>query len=272
MAQEKFYIGETIQLLPKRVGDPISDKASLNDYFAPANMQPAATDTADVPVQYQPVWVNKQNKILMDSKPVPAARSDRMLPASKKITAKKVQQTDLIAIAGNMLGQERAAGITPPTDYFALYQIYHETDGFTSPLFTLHYNGAGIKFSNQPGATKQPTGLPYAWFTNWPDFMASFKHELTKGSNPANATTLADFAHRLKMNGYYEDSESNYLAGLIRAQKALSGFTTGANINAEFQKPLSGLSLWWHNLSLIQKTEWVAGGVAGLFIIKALNR
>ena len=207
----------------------------------------------------------------MDTKPVPVAKTDRVLPASKKITPHQVQQADLLTVAGKMLKMIRDIGIKPPADYFCLYQMYHETDHFTSPLFMLHYNASGIKFANQNGATKQPTGLPYAWFKNWTDYMASYRKEMTKGSNPSGATTIEDFAHRLKLNKYYEDTEANYVTALKRAQKALSGFTGGANQNAPYKKPDSKIAAWWHGLSFMHKLEFgAAGAVVGLVIIKKL--
>lgn len=255
----------------RRIGDP--SKASLSDYGfnTPATVGPVAPGT-DPLLQYQPTWVNKNNTILMDNKPVPVAKSDKTSPpAAKKTTAKQVQQQDLLGIAGNMLGYIRQAGITPPTDYFALYQIYHESQGFTSPLFSLHYNGSGIKYAGQKGATKQPTGLPYAWFTNWPDYMAALKHELTKGANPAGAATLEDFAARLKKNGYYEDSYAHYLQGLKNAQKALSGFTGGASSKSPYVKPDNAFEKWWHGLSFMHKLEYGAvGAIVGLVIIKKI--
>ena len=202
-------------------------------------------DTTGVPAAYQPTWLNKQNKVLMDAKLQPRPAVDKAQPTTAhKITPNIVKQQNILMVAGMLLGLIRNAGIEPPADLFCLYQMYHETQGFTSPLF-LHYNASGIKYAGQYGATKQPTGLPYAWFNSWPDYMTAYKHEMTKGANPIGATNLEDFATRLKTNKYYEVSYDSYLKGLYNAKAALAGFVTGA---ASYEKPENKIMAWFKNL------------------------
>ena len=220
-------------------------------------------DTTGIPAAYQPTWVNKANKIIMDQKKQPLPVKDRIIPAGKKITANQVQQTTLLDTAGHMLGLIRAAGIKPPADLFCLFQMYHETGGFTSALF-LHYNACGIKFANKSGASQGPGSNYYAYFTSWEPYMATYKKILEKGANPLGAETLEDFAHRLKLNGYYEVSEADYLAGLLRAQKALKGFTTGA---AAYQEPENAFMKWWHGLPWYGKGGVILGSLIGLKIV-----
>ena len=218
-------------------------------------------DTTGVPAYLQPTWINKGNKILMDTKKQPLPHMDKVTPKAAKKSSAVVEQTDLLDIAGHMLGLIRAAGITPPADLFCLYQIYHETyangKAFNSPLM-LHYNASGIKFANQYGATQGPAPMHYAYFSSWEPYMANYKKILSKGANPLGATDLKDFAHRLKQNGYYEDTEENYYAGLLRAQAALKGFTTGAE---SYKKPVNKYFAWFMGLPWYGKAALIGGGL-----------
>jgi len=107
-----------------------------------------------------------------------------------------------------------AAGVPEPGASYATYQSYHETGGWPSNyvLYWQHNNGSGIKYAGQRGTTRGAGG--YAWFNTLQDWINAFAHEITKGSNPAGAQTIEDYAARLKSNGYYSDSLSNYLYGL----------------------------------------------------------
>ncbi len=111
------------------------------------------------------------------------------------------------------------AGIPEPAASYGLYATYHETAAYSSPLYKDHNNASGIKFAKQAGAVKGANG--YAYFNTLQDWANAYAHELKKRANPAGATSLEDFATRLKANGYYEDSFSNYLSGLKRARLVL---------------------------------------------------
>ncbi len=130
---------------------------------------------------------------------------------------------------------------------FATYQSYFETAAFAADLWKLHNNGSGIKFAGQKGAVKGANG--FAWFpgadgrSNWAD---AFKHELTKGSNPAGAKTLEDYVSRLQANHYFgNDNPNTYLSGLKRARLVLAAMpadqhadgTTDYNTNTGIETP-----------------------------------
>jgi hypothetical protein len=190
--------------------------------------------------------------------------------------------------ANKVLAALTAAGIGQPAASYALYQAYHETGAFKSPLYLQHNNASGIKFAGQKGAVKGTSG--YAW---WPGglsgWAAAIKHELTKGANPAGAATLEDFAARLKTNKYYQDSVSNYTSGLKSARLVLkdfpaegrAGYDPGTNttqakqdLNIPGSKDFTGgaggkLKELWTNLPLPGKVG--AGIVAVVVLVKILD-
>ena len=98
-----------------------------------------------------------------------------------------------------------------------LLQMAHESGGFTSHVQATNNNFTGIKFANQEGATKgvlSPEGDYYANFSTPYYWAKSYYHELTKKSNPLGATSIKDFAARLKANGYFTASLESYTAAL----------------------------------------------------------
>lgn len=98
-----------------------------------------------------------------------------------------------------------------------LLQMAHESGGFTSHVQSTNNNFTGIKFANQEGATKgvlSPEGDYYANFSTPYYWAKSYYHELTKKSNPLGATSIEDFAKRLKDNGYFTASLADYTAAL----------------------------------------------------------
>lgn len=114
----------------------------------------------------------------------------------------------------------KARGISEPGASYATYQVYFETGAFSSPLYIQHNNASGIKFEKQKGAVQGANGYAY-----WPDgldgWADAFKHEITKGANPAGAVSLEDYVARLKKNSYMEASAASYLTGLQRARLVL---------------------------------------------------
>lgn len=167
---------------------------------------------------------------------------------------------------------------------FGTYASMHETGGFQSPLLLKHNNASGIMFAGQPGAVKGDNG--YAWFKTVADWANAYKHELTKGSNPAAARTIEDFVNRLKANGYFTDSVSNYLNGVQRAMIAIkptiikSGNSDSAKAwdaslqnwkqDSGFAQPPKDKPNWWDGLKTIEKGGIIAG--AALILIIAIKK
>lgn len=184
-----------------------------------------------------------------------------------------------------------AAGVPEPGASYATYQSYHETGGWPSNyvLYWQHNNGSGINFAKQRGATRGAGG--YAWFNSFQDWINAFVHEITKGSNPAGAQSIEDYAARLKSNGYYTDSASNYLYGLKGARLVLKSLpaegragqdqATGTRQAAQDldipgskkynQDPgiIDYISEQWKKLNT---TEKIVVGLLGLFTLNKISK
>lgn len=173
------------------------------------------------------------------------------------------------------------AGVPEPAASYGTYAAYHESRAFSSDLYKLHNNVTGIKFAGQKGAVKGNGPMFYAW---WPagleGWAAAYKHELQKGSNPAGAGSLEDFASRLKKNGYYEDSYDNYLNGIKRARLVLKVIPAAdrastqpdGSVQAKQDLDIPGskdygkfdVQSWWDRRSTLEKGGIIAAAVIAL--------
>lgn len=181
----------------------------------------------------------------------------------------------------------KSVGIPEPAASYALYQAYHETGAFKSPLYTQHNNASGIKFAGQAGAVKGNNG--YAYFNTLKDWANSLRYEISKGSAPIKATTLEDYVQRLKQNRYFEDSTGNYESGMKRARLVLKSLPaemragpTNSGPTADFQQPADkdipgsidyakkeneAMKKMWSDLPLWAK---IAAAAAGVVLVKKL--
>jgi hypothetical protein len=143
-------------------------------------------------------------------------------------------------------------------------QAAHETDGFNHKLALENENYGGVKYNShlskvaiastdyfaKASEDKFHRRMPYAHFYNINDFIkrwipyAHLNGEM-KGNNigvPMDAISIADFAHRLKLNGYYQDSESVYFNGLKHWTAVLQQ-TDITHTNPAPNKPSSHITL-----------------------------
>lgn len=210
------------------------------------------------------------------------------IPAKPKtvqpITTAQQQQTanilNYVYSQANLM-QSLLSALPEPARSYGVYATYYESAAYTSPLYKQHNNATGIKYAKQKGATQGAND--YAYFDTWQNWAAAYVHELTKGSNPSGAQSIEDFATRLKANKYYEDSYSNYVAGLQRARYVLKDLPAtmraGLAPDGTFQNKndldipgstdYSKGSNWWKNLP-----DWEKGGIVGggiLLLIVALR-
>lgn len=106
----------------------------------------------------------------------------------------------------------------------ALAQVFHETGVLRSALVADN-NFSGIMFINKPTLQKNAVkGRPfpskegkyfYAKFATPLDWANDLKRIISRSpGKPLEAATVQDFAHRLKLNKYYTDSEKNYSTAL----------------------------------------------------------
>jgi hypothetical protein len=93
-------------------------------------------------------------------------------------------------------------------------QWAHETGGFTH--IAAPNNLAGIRL---------PGTKTYQSFNSLEDFGTRFADILKEKrySGIEGARDIASYAHQLKTGGYYEDSEKNYAAGMVRFDKSYPG-------------------------------------------------
>jgi len=126
----------------------------------------------------------------------------------------------------------KALNLPATTIRLALSQVMHETGVFSGKQRASTANNfSGITYSGSaaqiatgahksniplPAAEQPKTGakIYYAHYNNILDWSKDYVRILSKGSKPIQAASPADFASRLKKNGYYTDLESVYAKGL----------------------------------------------------------
>lgn len=127
--------------------------------------------------------------------------------------------TEQVARATQAITALMQAGMKDTFVPLAVAQIAHETAGFKSKVAMSCNNLSGIKYINKPyqkatSCTGSPEGNNYAKYANYTDWAKDYIRILNIGSRPIDATSVTDFANRLKANAYYTDSVANYTAGL----------------------------------------------------------
>lgn len=203
--------------------------------------------------------------------------TNKPLPAAKNTPIPTVTNDPVLmpiyAAADRIYQLLRSQGLSERAATFGMYQVYFETQAFTSPLYRLHNNASGIKYAGQRGAVKGPAPMHYAFFPNGlEDWARAEKHELTKGRNPAGAATIEDFAARLKANGFYESPYDLYVSGLKRARLVLRAMPAADNADGTTDyDPETGISKpkppqkkgipWW---------GWGLIGIGGFVILKKI--
>lgn len=185
------------------------------------------------------------------------------------------------AFANKVQQALRRAGVPEPALSYAIYQTYFETAAYTNAGVKQYNNYSGIKFAGQKGAKLGPNG--YAVFDSIDDWARSMKHEITKGSNPAGAKSLEEYAQRLKANRYFESDLGQYTAGLKRARLVLkvlpaeqrAGLQTDGSIQDRQDMDIPGTTDyskaegWWGQLPWYAKAGIGVG--AGLIVLAAVK-
>lgn len=108
---------------------------------------------------------------------------------------------------------------------YVLAHAAHET-GLKEGHVTHVNNYTGIKYNKQKLAydsgIKSPEGNNYAGYDTAESWAKDYLRILSKyKSKPLEATSVTDFAQRLKAAGYYTDSLTNYTNGLLSWMKSL---------------------------------------------------
>lgn len=98
-------------------------------------------------------------------------------------------------------------GLTEYQIQLLLAQALHESGLFTS---VANYNN--LNKNNWGGIRRNGA---YVSYPNVSAFVDDWLNVINRyNSDPLSATSVSDYAHRLKQGGYYEDSESNYYQNL----------------------------------------------------------
>lgn len=122
-----------------------------------------------------------------------------------------------------------AAGASPSILPFLICQVAHETGDFDSRVLRQNNNASGILFINKPLKQKNAVrGLAYPsregryWYANFKtlkDWAVDYLRII--GRIPQTASSLTDYANKLKARGYYTDSAENYSRALESHRKKL---------------------------------------------------
>jgi len=126
------------------------------------------------------------------------------------------------------------AGVMPASALpLAFAAAAHESNGFNSPLSNdNNFTGLTISSSSATQAAtgaaigrKQPDGAgyyaSYPGVNNWAADYYRFLCFNKGAGRPIDSTGIEDFAHRLKVNGFYGDTETNYVNALYRWSEEL---------------------------------------------------
>lgn len=124
----------------------------------------------------------------------------------------------------------KSAGVNNTLMPILLAQVAHETAGFNSKVLKSDNNASGIMFINNPKQKNAVRGRSfpqnesktahYAKFNTLKDWAIDFLRII--GKTPKTATSLTDYAQKLKARKYYTADTSAYANALIAWNKQLS--------------------------------------------------
>ena len=141
-------------------------------------------------------------------------------------TRDKSGQLVLKGYAGDLYTALDEAGLPARILQWAIPQLYMESGGYSNgPAVKDNNPGNIIWFAGQQKGVYMPANKTYAThFKDLDAFAKVYYQLLTKGpGNPADATSLEDFVHRLKLNGYYgKESEASYLKKMQNTMSRLN--------------------------------------------------
>jgi IS1 family transposase len=143
----------------------------------------------------------------------------------------------------------KSAGANNTLMPILMAQVAHETGGFNSKVLQSDNNASGIMFINEPkqkNATrgksfpiKESKTAHYARFNTLKDWAIDFLRII--GKTPKTATSLTDYAQKLKARRYYTADTTLYAKALIswdKQLKKLDLYTTESN-NLKLILPIS---------------------------------
>jgi len=132
-------------------------------------------------------------------------------------TRDKAGQLVLKGYAGLLYQALQNAGFSEAFMKYAIPQLYMESAGFSNgPAVKDNNPGNIIWYKGQERGVWMPANKTYAsHFKDLDAFARVYYGLMNKGAVPADATSLEDFVHRLKLNNYFgKESEASYLSKL----------------------------------------------------------
>lgn len=125
--------------------------------------------------------------------------------------------------------------------------VQESGSSFNSSLASTEHNLSGIKYAGWESslgsvgsAPSDGTGGNYTNFKDWNAYASAYA-SILKNHGVENASSAADFVHKLKAAGYFTDSESNYLAGVTAGAALYYGNSaTGSSTASDAAQSDSG--------------------------------
>ena len=148
----------------------------------------------------------------------------------------------------------KAVGDALKIDPSLIYgQMVQESgSSFNSSLASTEHNLSGIKYSGWESslgsvgsAPSDGTGGNYTNFKDWNAYASGYA-SILKNHGVENASSAADFVHKLASAGYFTASESEYLAGVTAGAASYYGNSaTGSNTASDAAQSDSGTTGSW---------------------------
>ena len=184
---------------------------------------------------------------------------DRVSGIGKTVTDTAVASAQAVWNAINNAGFP--AALLP----WLMDQAAYETAGFSSAAFLKDNNASGI----MPSKYAKKGQTMYAGYATLDAWATDMKRVISMGpAYPVQATSLADYVHRLKQNDYFEAPEAQYLKGL-QAESV-----TWKNIESLYQDSHTSLVMPAAATSFFKQHPLATGivvALAGILVLKAVT-
>lgn len=188
-----------------------------------------------------------------------------------KAKKKAAPAVDPLQSAANVSNAIQLANFPKKVQPFVMDQTAMETDGFTSPAFLQDNNASGIS----PDKTHPHGVSKWRYFPDINAWAVKMKEviSMNKGAGrPIDATTLKDYVHRLKVNGYFgKESEASYYNKVNAAGtrwRNIESLEEDTNQKIVMPKDRSGGMLAFFKAHPV--ITGVGAAVGGILVLKAL--
>lgn len=139
------------------------------------------------------------------------------------INRRLTRMTSLNKIAANVYGLLLDNGFDPDTAKILTAQAAHETGNFTSIIFRENNNCFGMKLPKQRKTLATGENRGHAVFSSIIDSVGDFWLWYKSAGLPDYWNDIETYIKSLKMRGYFEDNQDNYLRGVKKFHKLYFG-------------------------------------------------